>query len=45
LREHFAAKRVALIASGGNATREQLLDVLTQAHAMTPEAFRVSAAS
>lgn len=45
LREHFAAKRIALIASGGNATREQLLDVLTQEHAMTPEAFRVSAAS
>jgi threonine dehydratase len=45
LREHLAAKRIALIASGGNATRDQLLDVLTQEHAMTPEAFRVPAAS
>jgi threonine dehydratase len=45
LREHLAAKHIALIATGGNATREQLLDVLTQEHAMTPEAFRVSAAS
>jgi threonine dehydratase len=45
LREHLAAKRIALIASGGNATREQLLDVLTREHAMTPEAFRASAAS
>jgi threonine dehydratase len=28
LRETLAGKRVALIASGGNVTREQLLDVL-----------------
>ena len=28
LREHLAGKQVVLIASGGNATREQLLDVL-----------------
>jgi threonine dehydratase len=45
LREQSPAKHIALIASGGNATRQQLLDVLTQEHAMTPEAFRVSAAS
>jgi threonine dehydratase len=28
LREQFASKRIALIASGGNASREQLLDIL-----------------
>ena len=29
LREQLASKRIALIASGGNASREQLLDVLS----------------
>jgi threonine dehydratase len=29
LREQFASKRIALIASGGNASREQILDLLT----------------
>jgi threonine dehydratase len=30
LREQLASKRIALIASGGNASREQLLDVLSR---------------
>ena len=34
LREQLASKRIALIASGGNASREQLLDVLAGEHAM-----------
>jgi threonine dehydratase len=29
LRQQLASKRIALIASGGNASREQLLDVLS----------------
>jgi threonine dehydratase len=33
LREQLSGRRVALIASGGNATREQLLDVLGREHA------------
>ena len=33
LRERLAGRRVALIASGGNASREQLLDVLSRAPA------------
>ena len=32
LRERLASKRIALIASGGNASREQLLDVLAGEH-------------
>jgi threonine dehydratase len=35
LREQLTGKRVALILSGGNASREQLLDVLGREHAMT----------
>jgi threonine dehydratase len=38
LREAVAGRRVALIASGGNVTREQLLEVLEQAPALQPEA-------
>jgi threonine dehydratase len=38
LREQLAGKRLALIASGGNASREQLLDVLSRKHAMTTDA-------
>ena len=38
LREKLAGRRVALIASGGNATREQLLDVLEHARALHAEA-------
>jgi threonine dehydratase len=33
LRDELSGRRVALIASGGNATREQLLDVLGREHA------------
>jgi threonine dehydratase len=40
LREQLASKRIALIASGGNASREQLLDVLGDEHAMRTEALR-----
>jgi threonine dehydratase len=40
LREQLASKRIALIASGGNASREQLLDVLGGEHAMRTEALR-----
>ena len=40
LRDHLASKRVALIASGGNATREQLLDVLSGEDATPPNARR-----
>jgi threonine dehydratase len=35
LRDELAGKRVALILSGGNASREQLLDVLGREHALT----------
>jgi threonine dehydratase len=35
LRDELADKRVALILSGGNASREQLLDVLGREHALT----------
>jgi threonine dehydratase len=38
LRETLAGRRVALIASGGNATPEQLLDVLEHARALHAEA-------
>ena len=38
LREKLAGRRVALIASGGNATREQLLDVLEHATALPAKA-------
>jgi threonine dehydratase len=34
-RDELAGKRVALILSGGNASREQLLDVLGREHALT----------
>jgi len=37
LRDELAGKRVALILSGGNATREQLLDVLTGGPRHTPD--------
>jgi threonine dehydratase len=40
VREQLASKRIALIATGGNASREQLLDVLAGEHAMRTEAFR-----
>jgi threonine dehydratase len=40
LREQLASKRSALIASGGNASREQLLDVLGGENAMTTGAGR-----
>jgi threonine dehydratase len=40
LREQLASKRIALIASGGNASREQLLDVLGGENAMTTGAGR-----
>jgi threonine dehydratase len=40
LREQLASKRIALIASGGNASREQLLDVLGDEHTMRTEALR-----
>jgi threonine dehydratase len=40
LREELMPRRIALIASGGNASREQLLDVLSSGHAMRPEALR-----
>ena len=33
LRDRLTGKRVALIASGGNVTREQLLDVLSETRA------------
>jgi threonine dehydratase len=36
LRQELASKRIALIASGGNASREQLLDVLTATGNATP---------
>jgi threonine dehydratase len=42
LREQLASKRVALIASGGNSSREQLLDVLSREHVTTSEAPQVS---
>jgi threonine dehydratase len=35
LRDELAGERVALILSGGNASREQLLDVLGREHALT----------
>jgi threonine dehydratase len=35
LRDELAGRRVALILSGGNASREQLLDVLGREHALT----------
>jgi threonine dehydratase len=38
LREQLTGKRVALILSGGNASREQLLDVLGREHEMTTDA-------
>jgi threonine dehydratase len=38
LREQLASKRIALIASGGNASREQLLDVLGREHARRTDA-------
>ncbi len=38
LREQLTGKRVALILSGGNASREQLLDVLGREHATTTDA-------
>jgi threonine dehydratase len=40
LREQLMPRRIALIASGGNASREQLLDVLSGGHAMRTEALR-----
>jgi hypothetical protein len=40
LREQLASKRIVLIASGGNASREQLLDVLGDERAMRTEALR-----
>jgi threonine dehydratase len=40
LREQLASKRIALIASGGNVSREQLLDVLSSEHAVRTEAPR-----
>src|SRR5688572_18445455 len=40
LREQLASKRIALIASGGNASREQLLDVLGGEHTTTTGAGR-----
>jgi hypothetical protein len=40
LRDQLASKRIALIASGGNASCEQLLDVLGAEHAMRTEALR-----
>jgi threonine dehydratase len=40
LREQLASKRIALIASGGNASRGQLLDVLGGENAMTTGAGR-----
>jgi threonine dehydratase len=40
LREQLASRRIALIASGGNASREQLLDVLGGEHTMRTEALR-----
>lgn len=40
LREQLMGKRVALILSGGNASREQLLDVLGREQAMRTEAPR-----
>ena len=42
LREQFPGKRIALIASGGNASREQLLEVLSQESAVTNDVPRVS---
>jgi threonine dehydratase len=42
LREQFAAKRIALIASGGNASRDELLDVLSREYATPTEAPRAS---
>jgi threonine dehydratase len=42
LRERLAGKRVALVASGGNATREQLLDVLRANQSVS--AFRTASA-
>jgi threonine dehydratase len=44
LRDGLAGKRIALIASGGNASREQLLDVLTR-HSMAIEAGREAPAA
>ena len=40
LREQLAGKRVALIVSGGNASREQLLEVLGRRQATSSEARR-----
>ncbi len=42
LREQFPGKRIALIASGGNASREQLLEVLSQESAVTNDVPRAS---
>ena len=42
LREQLASRRIALIASGGNTSREQLLDVLGGEHAMGTDAGRQS---
>jgi threonine dehydratase len=38
LREQLASKRIALIASGGNASREQLLDVLSREPTLSGQA-------
>ena len=40
LRGQLMPRRIALIASGGNASREQLLDVLSGGHAMRTEVLR-----
>ena len=40
-REQLKGKRTVLIASGGNATREQLLEVLGRAHETTLDVPRV----
>lgn len=40
LREQLASKRIALIASGGNASRDQLLEALGHKQAMSMEAPR-----
>jgi threonine dehydratase len=45
LREQLASKRIALIASGGNASRQQLLDVLGREHAPRTEALRETSLS
>jgi threonine dehydratase len=45
LREQLAGKRTALSLSGGNASREQLLDVLSAKRAVAADAVRHEAAS